>query len=265
MVGLWDRTTISNIVFVIICFTLGAIHYCTFPHDLFYPTRYLEHSKMPSVVKYVLYTCYFICFEWIVLKSQLLFCFINNFIVEMLIQCVPLVQHEFKIGQKLSQYHTTEEFRSLDNMTTEYRASELILKLILDIFGILIIVSYCLALLGTVVCNSTLFRGNLNLVFTQNLILILTTVFLQALWVVVLYASKVAIVSSMKNIMSWRNGNWGKRKDRQYMAAFRKSCRPFQIGYKNHFRISRNCVLNFLWRVYRITFRTNFIFKVYDL
>lgn len=120
-------------------------------------------------------------------------------------------------------------------------------------------IGYGVVLCGAILCNSTLILEWKNLVLTEKVILLSGTMLFQGTWVVMLQALKVVLVSAIKNINSWNNKNWGKRKDKTYMAAFQKSCRPFQIGYENHFRITRNSVINFLWRIYRVTFWVNFV------
>lgn len=115
--------------------------------------------------------------------------------------------------------------------------------------------------MGALLYNSTLILERKKLVLTEKLILLSTTILFQGIFVILLQASKVLLVSSIKNVRSWKLQNWGRAKDRNYMRAFQRSCRPLYIGYENHFRFTRNCVLNFLWRVYRVTFRVTFLLR----
>jgi len=194
-----------------------------------------------------------------VLKTQLTFCFYSNFTVEFLIQSISVVKNEFRIGKEEEKYQTANKFRALPILQKEYRATEILQKLVLDLLGIILMIGYGMQLCGSILCNSTLILERKSLVLTEKLVLIIGTLLFQGTLVILLQASKVILVSSIKNIRSWENGTWGKRKDRNYMKAFQKSCRPFYIGYENYFRFTRKCVFIFLWRVYRVTFRVNFV------
>ncbi len=83
------------------------------------------------------------------------------------------------------------------------------------------------------------------------------SILFQVVWIVSLQATKVALVSSQKNISSCKMCKDAKRKDRSYIKDFQRSCRPIQIGYQDYLKFGKTSVLNFLLTVNRLTFRMN--------
>ncbi len=156
MTSIWEKSTISVIFVAFFDSVLFALHWLIFPHDAFYMTYYLQYFNLPKIIKIGLYFVYFILFIWVVLKTQLTFCFFSNFTVELLIQSIPILKNEFRIGLVESKYQPISKFRGLSNLPIEYRAGELVMKIVLDLMGILLMIGYGVVLCGAILCNSTL-------------------------------------------------------------------------------------------------------------
>lgn len=237
---------------------LYMLHYLFYPDDYGYITRHIfNNSNLPSILKFLIYLSYAFILLLVIWKINYTFCFHNNFTCEIIVNYLPLFRQEFRLGSQFnSDYQTVNNLRKVEILSVEYRALEIIVKMYLDVIGILLVPGYVITLKAALFANVTLIRKWAVLENVSKLILMTTSFCFQSAWIIALHGSARLTLHSTRTIRSWKTDGFQESKlNKKYMAKFRKSCRPLKIGYKGHFAYKRHSLLTYLKSLYRGTFR----------
>ncbi|CAL8132163.1 unnamed protein product [Orchesella dallaii] len=178
-------------------------------------------------------------------------------IIVYLIYMTILVTKEFRIcgnARKPTVYLTTNRLRSVKNIMTEYRGTQ-VLHL-----NFLLIAGQFLVPVATVVTNLVIFC-NYVVISQRNemnsfVVAMLATwsVAASVFWCAILEVGRYIYGNGNKVLMSWKRTDWGSSNN-SLMNKFRVSCKPFMINYGSTFVIRRPTTLKFFKSLTRGTFR----------
>lgn len=133
------------------------------------------------------------------LKANYTFCFFNNFLFEVQIGYLSLIRKELRLRAKsTSSYQTVNKLRNLQNLNVEHRALEILLKMCLDVMGILLIPGYVIPLTGSLFANVTLIRQWTKLDTVSKSILLVMTMGCQITWILAMHASAILTLCSAR-------------------------------------------------------------------
>lgn len=157
----------------------------------------------------------------------------------------PTIIKEFKLGKPNSSYRCSKDFRSPSNLTLYYRSTQILLLYANIALGPFIIPMHTAStMLFVYGLNIFITRGKSMAVIARALVLIWAILGAGA-WGLALLVGGYVHLQGTKCLKSWKLFCWENKREQKYMSKFRKSCRPWAIGYGNMLRVRRTSLLKF--------------------
>lgn len=222
------------------------------------------HSSFSFISSnFVLKTMFQLGFSLMILTSFLVFAFLLSICLPIMGMSIILIKTEFRLGLDKQVYLTRGNVRFVPNLVKLYRAGEILLKLILNCYAIILLPGEMLLSLGVVNCSCCLIIHGGQYDWIQLF------TFWNG-WVSCLFSLIMVFeiggrfeMHSKKTIQSWLKPRSGLGQERAgtmlsrkpYFRRFARSCRPLCFCYKEYRKIRRATVLILLRTLTRNTFR----------
>lgn len=244
----FDRLTILVSIGMMLALIPVSIYTLIYP----YSSAHLA-SLLPLYLRNPLVTIIQFGFQLYLL--ELLGCSVvihNLFITSYLYRLTQMLVKDFRPNRP--SYETLEELRSPSNFSITYRTIQILHKISMEQYGIIILplqsleTQLAIMCLYTLITQGTILHGTVVMVLISFAIgsLVPTA---GMLWICGKFES-----ISKKTINSWKYFSWPD-KDLKYINKFRKSCQPLRIGLQGVYTIKKISVLKFLQTIVRGTFR----------
>lgn len=202
------------------------------------------------------------CYSIMIVASFLLIGFLFTTLLVNISFCIRMIKNELRPGLRRDQYIMRDGVRRIPNLVLFYRETELLLKLFLDYFGVILVPGEALLILTVMTFSSCLilFRKEYDAIqlsaFSNGLVACLTVLIL------FFEISGRFELYSRKTLAIWRkhysnaNSSLENSRERKYFLKFVKSCKSLCIGYKGYRKTNRLTVLVLIRRLARNVFRT---------
>jgi len=235
----------STIILSLFC----LLHYILYP-DSVYPFGLLPLSLQDNLFLYLVigvYSCFAIEIAWMTLL----------FLATIVGSCFYFfLGIAFKdLNTQRGQYITRQALRDPKSLMKVCRELEILHKLCMDIFGILVIALQAVITQVILMTNYTIIRHWNRLDEVTIAVLILFTAVFQTVWFTILTCGGLYHVHSGRTLKSWKYLKFSSKEEAKMISKFRKSCRPLGIGLVGYFISRRLTVLKFMRGVVRGTFR----------
>lgn len=225
--------------------TLISLFYSLFPLTPMFIGRYAilclsNYSYISLILRILGHLLYF----YITSCLYMFFAFVQFYVLITGFIIFPFPLNELSLNK--STYYTDETVRNPSRLMLIYREFQVVNLIIMKSTGILLIP------LQFVISDIIMF---ITFVLTQygnsmNATIKVLTIFWGCLaslfWIAMLEVGGRVYKSSGNTIKSWKYNKWARRKDRNIMNKFVKSCKPLMLNYGRDYVIKRNTVLKFI-------------------
>ncbi len=150
---------------------------------------------------------------------------------------------------EMSQYKTSRTLRTIPNLTTYYRALQLLLKLYIESFGILVAASHVLMFSLMIFSQISLITRWSRLNNIMKTILLICVLVGDIIWLCSIDLLGRLVSESRKTVGSWKQISiigWETKGDVAAMKKFVVSCKPLIIRCGVIYSVERSTVLNFI-------------------
>ncbi|CAL8085305.1 unnamed protein product [Orchesella dallaii] len=163
-----------------------------------------------------------------------------------------IIKDELRLGK--AEYRTRDLLRKPNHLVANYRAIEILLKILnVEVGMIFVPIQYCL-ILAILLCN-------VSLAFQWNMFKVITRMFLAGImilllgsWLIILLLGGWHYQESEKTVESWKLDLFARRADRMYMKRVKLTCRPISYGDGKRYLMTPSQLLHFMETVGRETF-----------
>lgn len=254
---------LQNMISGLVTSLLLSSHFFILPHDPTYGYNYIIQFIDPSrsFHSLVVYILYGLCNTYIMAKITFTMSSMQDILILSYFIYGDLISKEIRLGNGrngMRQYKTAISMRKSFNLSRIYRMLQILLKMLIEAFGLIVVVAHLVMLAILVYCQISLLLYWSRLTYlTKGLIINLLVIGLIA-WIFSLDMLGRLVVESTKSVKSWNRVSmvvWGSRETVQYMRKFNKSCPPLMISFKSFYKIKRSTVLSFMKLVSNLTFR----------